>query len=139
MLVQGLLWPEGFSASPCPRRRRLLWPEADRHPKLRPSAAPAEVLGRCSGSAVAPSLVHARALAAGERPSSAPATCRRRRRPRSRSEPFSDAEIKDAFRRKAMEYHPDQNQNNKEAAEAKFKEIMDSYEAIKSERRNRSC
>ncbi|CAL5067217.1 unnamed protein product [Urochloa decumbens] len=58
---------------------------------------------------------------------------------RSRSEPFSDAEIKDAFRRKAMEYHPDQNQNNKEAAEAKFKEVMDSYEAIKSERRNRSC
>ncbi|CAN6209245.1 unnamed protein product [Urochloa humidicola] len=57
----------------------------------------------------------------------------------SRSEPFSDAEIKDAFRRKAMKYHPDQNQNNKEAAEAKFKEVMDSYEAIKSERRNGSC
>ncbi|RLN33623.1 uncharacterized protein C2845_PM03G18900 [Panicum miliaceum] len=58
---------------------------------------------------------------------------------RSRSEPFSDAEIKNAFRRKAMEYHPDQNQNNKEVAEAKFKEVMDSYEAIKSERRNGSC
>ncbi|EER97928.1 uncharacterized protein LOC8084310 [Sorghum bicolor] len=58
---------------------------------------------------------------------------------RSRSEPFSDAEIKNAFRRKAMEYHPDQNQNNKEVAEAKFKEVMDSYEAIKLERRNRSC
>ncbi|ONM51192.1 Chaperone DnaJ-domain superfamily protein [Zea mays] len=58
---------------------------------------------------------------------------------RSRSEPFSDAEIKNAFRRKAMEYHPDQNQNNKEVAEAKFKEVMDSYEAIKRERRDRSC
>lgn len=58
---------------------------------------------------------------------------------RSRSEPFSDAEIKNAFRRKAMEYHPDQNQNNKEVAEAKFKEVMDSYEAIKSERRNGNC
>ncbi|KAJ1287632.1 hypothetical protein BS78_02G025400 [Paspalum vaginatum] len=58
---------------------------------------------------------------------------------RSRPEPFSDAEIKNAFRRKAMEYHPDQNQNNKEVAEAKFKEVMDSYEAIKSERRNGSC
>ncbi|XP_066392980.1 uncharacterized protein [Miscanthus floridulus] len=58
---------------------------------------------------------------------------------RSRSEPFSDAEIKNAFRRKAMEYHPDQNQSNKEVAEAKFKEVMDSYEAIKLERRNRSC
>ncbi|TVU40946.1 hypothetical protein EJB05_14432 [Eragrostis curvula] len=58
---------------------------------------------------------------------------------RSRSEPFSDAEIKNAFRKKAMEYHPDQNQNNKEVAEAKFKEVMDSYEAIKSERQNGSC
>uniref|UniRef100_A0A0A9D2Y6 J domain-containing protein n=1 Tax=Arundo donax TaxID=35708 RepID=A0A0A9D2Y6_ARUDO len=58
---------------------------------------------------------------------------------RSRSEPFSDAEIKNAFRRKAMEYHPDQNQNNKAVAEAKFKEVMDSYEAIKSERQNGSC
>lgn len=58
---------------------------------------------------------------------------------RSRSEPFSDAEIKTAFRRKAMEYHPDQNQNNKEDAEAKFKEVMISYEAIKLERRNGSC
>lgn len=58
---------------------------------------------------------------------------------RSTSEPFSDAEIKNAFRRKAMEYHPDQNQNNKEVAEAKFKEVMDSYEAIKLERQNGSC
>jgi curved DNA-binding protein CbpA len=79
--------------------------------------------------------------------------------------------LQNAFRRKAMEYHPDQNQNNKgkysftvshplckanmpigyvraqklpflsmaEVAEAKFKEVMDSYEAIKLERRNRSC
>ncbi|XP_015694509.2 uncharacterized protein LOC102699881 isoform X1 [Oryza brachyantha] len=57
---------------------------------------------------------------------------------RSRLEPFSDAEIKNAFRRKAMEYHPDQNQHNKEVAEAKFKEVMDSYEAIKLERQNGS-
>lgn len=57
---------------------------------------------------------------------------------RSRLEPFSDAEIKNAFRRKAMEYHPDQNQHNKEFAEAKFKEVMDSYEAIKLERQNGS-
>ncbi|ONK57238.1 uncharacterized protein A4U43_C10F18020 [Asparagus officinalis] len=41
-----------------------------------------------------------------------------------------------AFRAKAMEYHPDQNQGNKEAAEAKFKEVMVSYEAIKLERKN---
>lgn len=55
---------------------------------------------------------------------------------RSRSKRYSDAEIKSAFRAKAMEYHPDQNQNNKEAAEAKFKEVMSSYEAIKLDRKN---
>lgn len=55
---------------------------------------------------------------------------------RSRGKPYSDAEIKTAFRAKAMEYHPDQNQSNKEAAEAKFKEVMISYEAIKLERKN---
>ncbi|OAY81919.1 uncharacterized protein LOC109715688 isoform X1 [Ananas comosus] len=58
---------------------------------------------------------------------------------RSRSTPYSDAEIKNAFRQKAMEYHPDQNQNNKEAAEAKFKEVMTSYEAIKVERKTGTC
>ncbi|XP_072986068.1 uncharacterized protein [Typha latifolia] len=58
---------------------------------------------------------------------------------RSRSVPYSDAEIKAAFRTKAMEYHPDQNQKNKKAAEAKFKEVMVSYEAIKLERSGRSC
>ncbi|KAK8913669.1 hypothetical protein KSP39_PZI023805 [Platanthera zijinensis] len=55
---------------------------------------------------------------------------------RSRAVPYSDAEIKTAFRAKAMKYHPDQNPDNKEAAEAKFKEVMESYEAIKLERAN---
>ncbi|WOL16995.1 hypothetical protein Cni_G25783 [Canna indica] len=50
---------------------------------------------------------------------------------RSRAEPYSDAEIKKAFREKAMECHPDVNQDNKEAAEAKFKEVMMAYEAVK--------
>ncbi|XP_061372024.1 dnaJ homolog subfamily C member 7 homolog isoform X2 [Gastrolobium bilobum] len=53
---------------------------------------------------------------------------------RFRKTPYSDTEIKTAFRTKAKEYHPDQNQNNTEAAEAKFKEVMTSYEAIKQER-----
>ncbi|KAF3772556.1 Chaperone protein [Nymphaea thermarum] len=44
---------------------------------------------------------------------------------------------KTAFREKAKEYHPDQNQNNKEAAEEKFKEVLTSYEAIKLERKNK--
>ncbi|KAH1065497.1 hypothetical protein J1N35_030484 [Gossypium stocksii] len=55
---------------------------------------------------------------------------------RSRTQPYTDDEIKTAFRAKAKQFHPDQNQNNKEAAEAKFKEVMTSYEAIKQERKN---
>ncbi|XP_011017075.1 PREDICTED: uncharacterized protein LOC105120526 isoform X2 [Populus euphratica] len=55
---------------------------------------------------------------------------------RSRTIPYTEAEIKTAFRTKAKEFHPDQNQDNKEAAEAKFKEVMISYEAIKQERKN---
>lgn len=53
----------------------------------------------------------------------------------SRAEPYSEAEIKAAFRIKAKAYHPDQNLNNKEAAEAKFKEVMVSYEALKAEKK----
>ncbi|GKV20014.1 hypothetical protein SLEP1_g30195 [Rubroshorea leprosula] len=55
---------------------------------------------------------------------------------RSRSTPYTEDEIKTAFRAKAKEFHPDQNQDNKEVAEAKFKEVMISYEAIKQERKN---
>ncbi|KAG0480875.1 hypothetical protein HPP92_011733 [Vanilla planifolia] len=44
-------------------------------------------------------------------------------------------ELQTAFRAKAMKYHPDQNPDNKDAAEAKFKEVMISYEAIKLERK----
>ncbi|XP_050365798.1 uncharacterized protein LOC126784378 isoform X2 [Argentina anserina] len=55
---------------------------------------------------------------------------------RFRKAPYTDAEIKTAFRTKAKEFHPDQNQDNKDAAEAKFKEVMMSYEAIKKERGN---
>lgn len=55
---------------------------------------------------------------------------------RFRKTPYSEAEIKTAFRTKAKEYHPDQNQDNIVAAEAKFKEVLTSYEAIKQERKN---
>ncbi|XP_051139710.1 uncharacterized protein LOC127257368 [Andrographis paniculata] len=57
---------------------------------------------------------------------------------RLRTKPYTDDEIKSAFRKKAKEFHPDQNRDNKESAEEKFKEIMVSYEAIKSERMNKS-
>jgi len=70
-----------------------------------------------------------------------------------------------AFRTKAMQYHPDQNQDNRgmpllvikkilltptiallilgfeniiEASEAKFKEVICSYEAIQKERKNQN-
>ncbi|XP_058725072.1 uncharacterized protein LOC131596440 [Vicia villosa] len=57
---------------------------------------------------------------------------------RSRTTPYTDAEIKTAFRTKAKQYHPDQNQEDRVAAEAKFKEVMSSYEAIQQERKNHS-
>ena len=42
----------------------------------------------------------------------------------------SAEEIKKAYRKLAMKYHPDQNQDNKEA-EAKFKEINEAYDVLK--------
>ena len=38
-------------------------------------------------------------------------------------------EIKEAYRKKAKQYHPDINPNNKEA-EAKFREATEAYEAL---------
>ncbi len=42
----------------------------------------------------------------------------------------SDDEIKKAYRKMAMKYHPDRNQGDK-TAEAKFKEINEAYEVLK--------
>lgn len=41
----------------------------------------------------------------------------------------TEAEIKKAYRKLAMKYHPDRNQDNK-AAEDKFKEIQEAYEVL---------
>jgi curved DNA-binding protein len=41
----------------------------------------------------------------------------------------SESEIKSAFRKLALQYHPDRNQGNK-AAEEKFKEINEAYEVL---------
>ena len=42
----------------------------------------------------------------------------------------SEDEIKKAYRKLAKKYHPDANPNNKEEAEAKFKEVNEAYETL---------
>lgn len=49
----------------------------------------------------------------------------------SKAGTYSQADIKAAYRAKAMEYHPDRNQNRREYAEAKFREVVAAYEALK--------
>ena len=46
----------------------------------------------------------------------------------------SDDEIKKAYRKLAMKYHPDQNRDDKEA-ETKFKEISMAYDILKDKQK----
>lgn len=39
-----------------------------------------------------------------------------------------DDDLKKAYRKLAMKWHPDKNPNNKKAAEAKFKQISEAYD-----------
>ena len=48
----------------------------------------------------------------------------------------SDEDIKSAFRKKALEYHPDRNKSKD--AESKFKEVNEAYQILSdSEKKNR--
>ena len=40
----------------------------------------------------------------------------------------SDEDLKKAYRKLAMKWHPDKNPNNKRDAEAKFKQISEAYD-----------
>lgn len=42
----------------------------------------------------------------------------------------SDDELKKAYRRLAVKWHPDKNPNNREVAEAKFKEVGEAYDVL---------
>lgn len=40
----------------------------------------------------------------------------------------NDDDLKKAYRKLAMKWHPDKNPNNKKDAEAKFKQISEAYD-----------
>src|SRR5438876_4841045 len=49
----------------------------------------------------------------------------------------SSEEIKRAYRRMAMKYHPDRNGDNKAEAEVKFKECAEAYEVLSDDNKRR--
>ncbi|XP_067007764.1 dnaJ homolog subfamily B member 6 [Anabrus simplex] len=49
----------------------------------------------------------------------------------------TDADVKRAYRKMALKWHPDKNPNNLEEANKKFKEISEAYEVLSDEKKRR--
>jgi curved DNA-binding protein CbpA len=47
----------------------------------------------------------------------------------------SEEEIKRSYRQLALKYHPDRNPENREAAESRFKQVTEAYQALMNEPR----
>lgn len=50
----------------------------------------------------------------------------------------SAADIKSAYRKAALKWHPDKNQDKKEEAEAKFKEINEAYQVLSDDKKRQT-
>jgi DnaJ-class molecular chaperone len=50
----------------------------------------------------------------------------------------SQEEIKKAYRKLALKWHPDKNQDNKAVAEEKFKEICNAFEVLSDPKKKRN-